>query len=222
MDERHAITLMRGWALVASVLEHLARLPGVAAGLLPASVWRAAWRELRLAEAAARRMIIVLSHTTPRPERPACPQGAPEATPPARTRKTQPRERRAPFNLSDRPLNPFAGLGLGGGPAAPILPNEGARCADGLKDRMAALKAVLDDPASAAARYVRLRDWPRTPAAQSGRRPRLRPGHPPGYDRRKWTDWDMDILMEVHTAAMEVLNARAPRAWFQTNPCPAS
>ncbi|MEO0818263.1 MAG: hypothetical protein AAFX86_13285 [Pseudomonadota bacterium] len=87
MDERTQSALALGWRLVAGVLANLHALPGLASGWLDGPVWARAFAELRLAEAAARRLIIALADPfiTPLPNPPApidikfCPRSRPAA-----------------------------------------------------------------------------------------------------------------------------------------------
>lgn len=93
--------------------------------------------------------------------------------------------------------DPLALTGLGGAraPLFPILSTGAERASADLQARMALLKTVLDNPAGTVARYIRLGDRPLRRIFAPSPAPRLRPGHPPGYDRRRLQDWAMDILM---------------------------
>ncbi|MEL6663585.1 MAG: hypothetical protein AAFR33_11340, partial [Pseudomonadota bacterium] len=108
-----------------------------------------------------------------------------------------------PFNLSDTLQDPMvlAGLVERAGPAGPIVPSGAPRPLAGLKARIAALQAVLDDPGPALARFLARRYRPRRHIFDKGCAPRLRPGHPPGYIRTRHLDWHMDVLMEIHLLA---------------------
>ncbi|MEM1150635.1 MAG: hypothetical protein AAGI03_08770, partial [Pseudomonadota bacterium] len=157
-----------------------------------------------------RRAIAVLAQEVPE-ARHKTPTHLPEPRPLGATAQTPsdpPKPRAAPlaFVLSDPMPDPLvlAGLKGGEGPLSPIVSTGAERPATGLKARMAALQAVLDDPTAAVARYIRLRDrrLPHILARSSA--PRLRAGYPPGFDPRRWQEWAMDILIEIH----ELVRAR--------------
>ncbi|MEO1028071.1 MAG: hypothetical protein AAFX02_03325 [Pseudomonadota bacterium] len=209
------MALRRVWLLVAGVLRVLHALPGLAGACLPGPVWARAFAELRQAEAAARRALFVMA-AEPGPDH-AEPTGLPpEAAPaPGKSPALSPTSRsKLPpvFNLSDPLPDPMAldGLTEAPGSAGPIASSGAPRPSAGLKVRMAALQAVLDDPGPALARFLRRRDWPRRHIFDPGTAPRLRPGHPPGFDVRRALEWAMDALMEIHTLAMA--GSRAPPA----------
>ncbi|MEL6567245.1 MAG: hypothetical protein AAFQ22_02430 [Pseudomonadota bacterium] len=198
------------------MLSALAALPGMGGLCLPGPVWARAFAELRLAEAAARRALFVMAADVPSPSH-AEPTGLPpEAAPapgPAPALSPTSRSPLPPvFNLSDPLPDPMAlaGLAEAPGPAGPIVASGAARPSAGLKARMAALQAVLDDPGPALARFLRRRDRRRRHIFDPGTAPRLRPGSPPGFDVRRALEWAMDALMEIHTLAMA--GSRAPPA----------
>lgn len=214
MDQTADIAIGRVWTLVSGVLWALAQLPGFAAAALPGPALARAFRDLRLAEAAARRALWVIASGLPRPDLPA-PSAMPEpreavapAAPMPPCAGPQPRPHRAPraFDLSDPMADPLVLAGLG--PAVdftalqPHGETERARPSAGLKARMAALQAVLDDPAPAVARLVKRRDRPRRHLFDRGATARLRPGRPPGFLPHRFLDWDMDTLMEIHLLAL--------------------
>jgi len=207
MDEAAQIALNRVWTLVAGVLGALAALPGMAGVCLPGPVWARAFAELRLAEAAARRALFLMAAGVPRadhappskmPPEPAPASGLSPALSPANTAPSAPL-----FRLSDRIPDPLAlaGLSQGAGPAGPIVSTGAPRPIAGLKARMAALQAVLEDPGPALERFIARRDRPRRHIFDRGRAPRLRPGHPPGFVPARALTWDMDVLMEIHQLA---------------------
>ncbi|MEM6946664.1 MAG: hypothetical protein AAF486_01100 [Pseudomonadota bacterium] len=218
------IALGRVWTLVAGVLAGLSGLPGLARGMLDGAVWGRAFAELRMAEGAARRAIFAIADAEgcPRPplpsamtpERGAAPDRVqtPEPEPGAAPAAT--RAPAAPFRLSD-PITvpPMDGAPLpsswpsswpptcpapGDGPRLPAL-----HSAEGLMARMAALEAVLTDPGPAVARCLKLRARPRPHIFARSWAPRLRPGNPPGYVRKRRMAWDMDVLMEIHLLATQ-------------------
>ena len=89
MDARALSALDLGWRLVHATLAGLCDLAGQAAGWLPGPVWSRAFAQLRRAEAAARRLLLVLAENLaaetaaePRPAR------APAAKSPATGPKT--------------------------------------------------------------------------------------------------------------------------------------
>ncbi|MEL6567545.1 MAG: hypothetical protein AAFQ22_03940 [Pseudomonadota bacterium] len=71
----------------------------------------------------------------------------------------------------------------------------------GLSRRIAALQAVLDDPAPAARRMARFLLTGRVSRASA-----IPPGHPPAYRRSCFLDWSMDVLLQAHEAACRALN----------------
>ncbi|MEN0077874.1 MAG: hypothetical protein AAF753_02070 [Pseudomonadota bacterium] len=214
MNDVARYALGRVWQLVASALEtltgpHRPQFMGRAA-------WACAFRELRVAEAAARRAILVMAAECP-VERPPLPSAqAPEPRPAGapRVRGAGPAARGLKFRLSD-PIGPAWPAAPPGalqanapGPGAPVA---GVRRAAGLWARVDALAAVLDDPAAAVERVNRLRARPRRHIFARSAAPRLRPGRPPGHVRARWLSWDMDVLMEIHTLAIEALNTPPAR-----------
>ncbi|MEM0987227.1 MAG: hypothetical protein AAGJ32_13350, partial [Pseudomonadota bacterium] len=152
MDQATQNTLQRVWTLVASVLGGLAALPGFVRGWLPGPVLARAFRELRQGESAARRAIAVLAQEVPE-ARHKTPTHLPEPRPLGATAQTpadphKPHAAPLAFVLSDPMPDPLvlAGLKGGEGPQSPIVSTGAERPATGLKARMAALQAVLDDP----------------------------------------------------------------------------
>jgi len=208
MDETAHIALNRVWTLVAGVLRALSALPGMCGLCLPGPVWVRAFRELRFAEAAARRALFVIAtaEARPRPPAPSNMPPEPEAAAglsPTLSPKTGRPTGPAPFNLSDTLEDPMvlAGLVERAGPIGPIVSSGAPRPLAGLKARIAALQAVLDDPGPALARFLARRGRPKRHIFDRGCAPRLRPGHPPGYIRTRHLDWHMDVLMEIHLLA---------------------
>ncbi|MEL6568808.1 MAG: hypothetical protein AAFQ22_10350 [Pseudomonadota bacterium] len=227
MDETAHIALNRVWTLVAGVLAALAALPGMAGACLPGPVWARAFAELRLAEAAARRALFVLAAAEPAPcvPAPSAMPPAPEAAPglsstlsPKKTARSP-----APFALSDRVADvmDLAGLAETRGMARPIVSTGAPRPIAGLKARMAALQAVLDDPGPALARFIARRDWPRRHIFDRSTAPCLKPGYPPGFDPRRALEWAMDVVMEIHTRALQG-RASPPGGPADPAPCPAA
>jgi len=208
MDGTANIALNRVWTLVAGVLAALSALPGLAGVCLPGPVWRRAFAELRFAEAAARRALFVMAAREPAPDLPA-----PSAMPPARDlsptlspKTAGPERKQTPlFQLSDRIPDPLALAGLieRAGPAGAIVSTGAPRASAGLKARMAALQALLDDPGPALARFIARRDRPRRHIFDRGCAPRLKPGYPPGFRPARALEWNMDVLMEIHTLAFQ-------------------
>ncbi|MEM1149474.1 MAG: hypothetical protein AAGI03_02815 [Pseudomonadota bacterium] len=207
MDETAKIALNRVWTLVAGVLSALAALPGLSGACLPGPVWARAFAELRFAEAAARRALFVMAKAQPGPRLPC-----PSTLPPARVERPDvspplsPKIRadRAPlFQLSDTLPDPLvlAGVVEARAPAGPIVASGAPRPAAGLRARIAALQAVLDDPGPALARFIARRDRPRRHIFDRGTAPRLRTGYPPGFIVRRALEWSMDVLMEIHMLA---------------------
>jgi len=210
--DKAAISFQRVWTLVAGVLSALRALPGMGGAFLPGPVWARAFAELRFAEAAARRALFVMAAATPRADHappsamPPEPAPAPGLSPNLSPKGTP---RIQPFRLSDRIPDPLALAGLieAAGPAGPIVSTGAPRPVAGLKARMDALAAVLEDPGPALARFIARRDRPRRHIFDRGNAPRLKPGRPPGFDPARALEWNMDVLMEVHTLAMQ---GRAP------------
>ncbi|MEM1151267.1 MAG: hypothetical protein AAGI03_12035 [Pseudomonadota bacterium] len=207
-----AISLRRVWTLVSSVLSALSALPGFGGSFLPGPMLAQAFCELRLAEAAARRALFFMAASEPSP---VCP--APTALPAPRdlsvsvSNKTAGSAPTTPalFNLSD-PLPDIlalAGLIETTGPTGPIVSTGGPRPIAGLKARMAALQAVLEDPGPSLKRFIARRDRPRRHLLDRGNAPRLRLGDPPGFVPRRALEWAMDVLMEIHEL---VICTRAP------------
>jgi len=209
MDDAAQIALNRVWTLVAGVLGALAALPGMAGLCLPGPVWRRAFRELRLAEAAARRALFVMAARVPRADHALPSNMPPERAPAAGLSPALSTANTAPsapvFRLSDRIADPMAlaGLTQGAGPAGPIVSTGAPRPIAGLKARMAALAAVLEDPGPALKRFIARRDRPRRHIFDRGKAPRLMPGFPPGFSPARALTWDMDVLMEIHTLAWQ-------------------
>lgn len=206
-----SVSFQRVWTLVAGVLRALSALPGLARGVMDGPVWGRAFAELRLAEAAARRAVFAMAAAFP-VALPPLPTAMPPEREPATLQSRRERSRGpAPFRLSDPMGDPLAALAfaLAGDGALEISPGTDTRPRPtaGLKARMDALAAVLADPAPALARYLRLCARPRPHIFARSPAPRLRPGHPPGYVRARWTAWEMDVLMEIHTLALEAPGA---------------
>ncbi|MEM9739201.1 MAG: hypothetical protein AAF829_04975 [Pseudomonadota bacterium] len=203
MDQRTVSALQLGWRYVARVLAVLKALPGINTARLEGRVWAQAFAQLRPAESAARRMIVALADgliTSLPPLQAQCHQG--RATP--RTAPCQPgAPARSAFCLFDTLQVP---LGLAGPIHKTDLPiaDNGAcsqRTSAGLIARCNALEAVLSDPSKAVDRMAR---W--LSKRHRRRSAVLRPGRPPGYRRRAWRTFEMDVLIQCHEAALRVLN----------------
>lgn len=218
-----SVSLQRVWTLVASVLGALSTLPGFARGVMDGPDWGRAFAELRLAEAAARRAIIAMAVARDDTAPPL-----PSAMPPEReTKKGEPSRETAPgpapFRLSDPVVSSIPALEHGERSA----PSEGpagivaSHTTEGLKARIEALAAVLADPLPTVERCIRLRAWARPHIFSRPRAPQLRSGHPPGYRLKRWMDWDMDILMEIHLLVRK-LTGPPPLGDAAPAPCPAA
>ncbi|MEM1105997.1 MAG: hypothetical protein AAGH87_06365 [Pseudomonadota bacterium] len=220
MNDVVRYALGRVWQLVAAALQAWPG-PGARPDVMPRAALARAFRELRLAETAARRAIFVLAAMNP-----VCPPPPPSGMPPEPDGARMPRRRAsaatahprpAPrFRLSDRICGPNFGCaaiaGMDEAPAIPPAASSPVRRAAGLWRRVDALAGVLADPTPAVERVRQLRARPRRHIFSRSPAPRLRPGRPPGYVRAKWLSWEMDVVMEIHTLAMEALNRPPPGA----------
>lgn len=206
-------------AALLRLVETIAAL--VVAPPLARAVWRRALRLLGPAEAATRRLLVVLAAglAVPRPAAP--PLGA-------LPRRPLSSGRRAAFALADR-LKPWSRpSGAVGMPRlsvpgltepAPLPPRPDPAGGAALSRRLSALRAILDDLPRAArlmARFqarqrARLDEAARSPvpARRFARLSPLRPGNPPCHRRRRDHAID-DLLADWHLRAMAVLAAQRP------------
>lgn len=196
MDPRTASALTLGWQLVAAILARLAVLAGRA--WLPGPLWFRVFAELRRAEAAARRLLVVMAAELAMDARVPVPaQGRAVA-----------KALRSPAGPSGFAL--FDPLPEPGFRMQQDAPEQAAdepvfHMTDGLAARMAALAALAGDPAPAARRmalWLARTDGPRTSP--------LRPGLPPGAGRPTLSDHEQDVLMQCDDAARERLNRPLP------------
>jgi hypothetical protein len=86
---------------------------------------------------------------------------------------------------------------------APPPPSDGLVDAARITRRLHALRLALDDLPGQAARLVRLQQKREAHPGPVFKTP-IRPGHPPGYRRRKRREID-DVLIECHHLALEAL-----------------
>ncbi|MEM1105091.1 MAG: hypothetical protein AAGH87_01780 [Pseudomonadota bacterium] len=228
MDDVTRYALGRVWTLVSGAVDTVRALPGAAREWMPRSALALAFRELRLAEAAARRALIVMASTAPisgaayaplpstmPPEKDTAPP--PSMPPTGRAGKV--RADRAPcqlFCLSDTirvgAFEPVSWSLLGLGDAGRVAPDPSAPVRTrGLKARLAALEALLADPGPTVQRLIKRRARPRRHMFDRGGGPRLRPGRPPGFIPRLRMEWSMDVLMEIHQLAWDGPGRPPPR-----------
>ena len=197
MDARALSALDLGWRLVHATLAGLCDLAGQAAGWLPGPVWSRAFAQLRRAEAAARRLLLVLAENLaaetaaePRPAR------APAAKSPATGPKTP------GFALFD-PLSAFR-LGVGDNTPCPAFESLCLHATSGLESRLCALAALVADPAPA---IRRMACWLARRA--SARTSPLRPGLPPGVSG-DLMEREQDVVMQCDALARARLNRPLP------------
>lgn len=195
MDARTQSALDLGWRLVAATLSRLGALVG--RSWLPGSVWSRAFAELRRAEAAARRLLVVLAGSVPLKAVPATGQAC-----------IHPVKHRAGgmggrgFSLFD--TLPDLAFERCEGTEAPSDPATIFHSTAGLAARLKALAALADNPSPAIRRmalWLARRCGPRTSP--------LRPGGPPGVGV-DLMDLDCDVVLQCDLCARERLNRPAP------------
>ncbi len=191
MDARTHSALELGWRLVSATLARLCVLAG--RGWLPGAVWARAFGELRRAEGAARRMLVVLA-------------GGVSVEPGAR-RVNRARSTNTASNAPKTPgfalFDPLPELSFPAPcEAAPDWATEPiAHSTQGLAARLAALSALADDPAPAVRRMAL---W--LARAGRGRTSPLRPGAPPGTGGSDRLEREADVAWQCDGAAREMLN----------------
>ena len=188
------------WQRLAALVAGLGLVIAPAAGWLGRGAWRAACRQVRLAEALARRLLICRAGElgfVPAPARCKVPAAQPAPLPQSETAPPQ-----AVFALVDR-LGGLSGTGFAGVPAGLGASDAGEVSIAGLARRLAGLQAVLADPEPYARRLARRLFG----SGGSNRRTSpLRPGAPPGR-RRGGIVLDQDALDLAHFGALDVLNS---------------
>jgi hypothetical protein len=189
MDPRTSSALTLGWQLVAATLAQR--------GWLTGPVWARAFGELRRAEAAARRLLVILASgvaveaAAPAPAVKAHPANLPQTGP-----KTP------GFALFD-PL-PEPVFGTGGDVALPVDSAPAFHSTEGLAARLAALSAFADDPAPTVRRMA---FW--LARGRGKRTSPLRPGLPPGVSG-DLMDRESDVAMQCDHLARARLNRPVP------------
>ncbi len=197
MDARTHSALDLGWRLVRATLAGLRDLTGRSAGWLPGPAWSRAFGQLRRAEAAARRLLLILAENLAAKAVPeARPRHAPAAKPGENRSKTP------GFALFD-PL-PDLRLPASDSAAVPALGSLPVHATTGLESRLCALAALVADPAPA---IRRMACWLARRA--SSRTSPLRPGLPPGVCG-DLMDRDQDVVMVCDALARERLNRPLP------------
>jgi hypothetical protein len=196
MDPRTSSALTLGWQLVAAILARLAVLAERA--WLPGPVWFRVFAELRRAEAATRRLLVVLAGDM------AVNAGAPVLANGGAVAKALQSPAGPPgFALFDSLSEP----GFGMRQDIPEQPADGNafHATDGLAARLAALSALAVNPAPAVRRMALWLARTRSPRTSP-----LRPGLPPGAGQHTLLDREQDVLMQCDGAAREVLNRPLP------------
>lgn len=197
MDARTHSALNLGWRLVRATLAGLRDLAGQATGWLPGPAWARAFAQLRRAEAAARRLLLILAENL-----------AAEAVPEARPRHAP--AAKSPENCQKTPgfalFDPLPDLRMPTGDSAEVATPDSlsAHATAGLEARLCALAALVSDPAPA---IRRMACWL---ARQAGARTcPLRPGLPPGVSG-DLMDREQDVVMQCDALARERLNRPLP------------
>lgn len=197
MDVRTHSALTLGWRLVEATLASLGDLAGRAKGWLPGPVWARAFAELRRAEAAARRLLVILAEDL---KLTVSPKQRPRGHSSAKTAKI--RSKKPGFALFD----PLPGLRVthDTGTAEPVNAPFGLHATDGLAARCCALAALREDPDPAIRRmafWLARKGCPRTCP--------LRPGLPPGVCG-DLMESAQDVVMQCDALARQRLNRPLP------------
>ncbi|CAN5382892.1 hypothetical protein BH10PSE7_BH10PSE7_23170 [soil metagenome] len=226
MDWARAIEINQ--SALTRIVAALIAMVGLAAGgaltRLPRPVYRAALGVLRPAEAAVRRLIVIMARgvaVKPRPVRPMLAGRVLKARGraatafqlfdarkrfgPIRLRRAGPRAEPRIYFFSSDPLVPLFQPQY----AAPIEvetaePDDGMVGAEGLGRRLTALRMALENlprQVNRLARWQARRDMMESPKFRSP----LRPGRPPGY-REEPTEEVHRVLRECHALARDALN----------------
>ncbi len=191
MDAKTHSALDLGWRLVSATLARLGVLAG--RGWLPGALWARAFQELRRAEGAARRMLVVLAG------------GVTVEARPRRVKRVEPTKtapngpKRPGFALFD-PL-PELSFAVAGNVSPGWLTEPVPHSTQGLAARLAALSSLANDPAPAVRRMAL---W--LARAERGRTSPLRPGAPPGVAGSDWLEREADVAWQCDVAAREMLN----------------
>ena len=191
MDVRTHSALELGWRLVAATLERLSALAG--RDWLPGPVWARAFQELRRAEGAARRMLVVLAGGVAVEVAPRRIKRAKAANPASNVPK---RPGFALFDPLPEPGVPAPCETAPGWAAEPVH-----HSTEGLAARLAALSALMEDPAPAVRRMAL---W--LARAGRGRTSPLRPGAPPGVRGSHRLEREADVAWSCDGMARAVLN----------------
>ena len=195
MDARTRSALDLGWRLVAATLARLGALAG--RGWLAGPAWVRAFAELRRAEAAARRLLVVLAGGVPAQAMPAVGQVRVGGWARRESASVTPG-----FALFDAfAEHRFKSDGAAGGPADPATAFHSTA---GLAARLKALAELAGNPAPAIRRMAL---W--LARGRAARTSPLRPGRPPGVGAGL-VDLEQDVVMQCDACARERLNRPVP------------